>query len=70
MLLKRIVVVILLLPIGLAGILLGGWAYNLGIAPILALAAWEYVRLMNTGGFQPAGVLVVGARRCWRWAAA
>ena len=60
MLLKRIIVVILLLPIGLAGILLGGWAYNLGIAAILALAAWEYVHLMNMGGFHPAGVLVVG----------
>jgi phosphatidate cytidylyltransferase len=60
MLLKRIVVVILLLPIGLAGILLGGWVYNLGIAAILALAAWEYVQLMHTGGFRPAGILAVG----------
>jgi phosphatidate cytidylyltransferase len=60
MLLKRIAVVILLLPIGLAGILLGGWAYNLGIAAILALAAWEYVQLMKTGGFRPALVLTVG----------
>lgn len=60
MLIKRVVVVIFLLPIGLAGILTGGWAYNLGIALILALAAWEYVWLMNAGGFQPSGVLVVG----------
>jgi len=60
MLLTRAIVVILLLPIGLAGILAGGWAYNLGIAAILALAAWEYVRLMNSGGFRPALVLTVG----------
>jgi len=60
MLIKRLAVVIILLPIGLAGILLGGWAYNLGIAAILALAAWEYVQLMNIGGFRPPLVLVVG----------
>jgi phosphatidate cytidylyltransferase len=60
MLLKRILVVLLLLPIGLAGILTGGWVYTLGIAVILALAAWEYVQLMKAGGFQPAGILVVG----------
>jgi phosphatidate cytidylyltransferase len=60
MLLKRVLVVILLLPIGVAGILIGGWVYTLGIALILALAAREYVALMKIGGFQPAGVLVVG----------
>ncbi len=60
MLLKRVAVVIVLLPIGLAGILLGGWAYTLGIAAILALAGWEYVRLMNAGGFRPALVMVTG----------
>jgi phosphatidate cytidylyltransferase len=60
MLKKRVAVVIILLPIGLAGILLGGWAYNLGIAAILALAAWEYVQLMNAGGFRPALVLTAG----------
>lgn len=59
MLWKRILVVVVLLPIGVAGILVGGWAYTLGIAAILALAAWEYVQLMNAGGFRPAGVLVV-----------
>jgi phosphatidate cytidylyltransferase len=60
MLLKRVTVIMLMLPIGLAGIWLGGWAYNLGIAALLALAAWEYVRLMHSGGFRPAGALVVG----------
>jgi phosphatidate cytidylyltransferase len=60
MLIKRVAVVLLLLPIGLAGILSGGWVYTAGIAAILALAAWEYVHLMNAGGFKPAGVLVVG----------
>jgi phosphatidate cytidylyltransferase len=59
MLIKRVGVVLLLLPIGVAGILVGGWVYTLGIAVILALAAWEYVLLFNAGGFQPAGVLVV-----------
>ena len=60
MLLTRILIAILLLPIAVAGILAGGWVYTLGIALILGLAAWEYVRLMQAGGFQPSGVLVVG----------
>ncbi len=60
MLIKRVGVALLLLPIGLAGILVGGWAYILGITLILALAAWEYAQLMNAGGFQPSSVLVVG----------
>lgn len=60
MLLKRILVAIILVPIGVAVILVGGWVYSLGIAVILALAGWEYTRLMQAGGFKPAGVLVVG----------
>ena len=60
MLRTRIIVVLVLLPVGLAGILLGGWAYNLGVALILALAAWEYMQLMHTGGFHPAAVLALG----------
>jgi phosphatidate cytidylyltransferase len=56
----RLFVVLLLLPIGLAGIWLGGLAYTLGVAFILALAALEYVQLMQAGGFRPALVLTVG----------
>lgn len=59
MLLKRTLVVIVLLPIGLAMIWLGGWAYLLTIALIVSLAAWEYVGLFRAGGLQPSGFLVI-----------
>ena len=59
MLLKRVLVVAILLPIGLVFIWLGGWAYTVMVALILSLAAWEFVKLFRTGGLQPAGVLVI-----------
>lgn len=57
---KRALVVVILLPIGLALIWLGGWAYTLMIALILGLAAWEFVQLFRTGGLQPAAALIIG----------
>ena len=60
MLRQRVLVVIVLLPIGLALIYLGGWAFSALIMLILGLAAWEYGRLFKTGGFQPAEVLLIG----------
>lgn len=59
MLLKRTVVALVLLPIGLAAIFLGGWVFAGVIAMIAGLAAWEYARLFNQGGFQPVTLLVV-----------
>lgn len=60
MLVTRIIVAIILLPIGLAGIVLGGWAYLLLVAVILGLAAWEYAQLFTAAGLQPARLLVIG----------
>ncbi len=59
MLLKRVLVVIVLLPIGVVLILYGGVPYALMIALILSLAAWEYVQLFRAGDIQPASVLVI-----------
>lgn len=59
MLLKRVLVAVILLPIGVVLILYGGVPYALMIALILSLAAWEYVRLFKAGDIQPASVLVV-----------
>jgi phosphatidate cytidylyltransferase len=57
---KRILVTVILLPIGLAAIWLGGWYLTAVVALFLSLAAWEYVNLFRLGGFKPAVVLVVG----------
>ncbi|OGO39109.1 MAG: hypothetical protein A2W35_09385 [Chloroflexi bacterium RBG_16_57_11] len=59
MLLKRVIVTLVLLPVGLALIVIGGWAFAGLVALILALAAWEFARLFRAGGFLPATVLVV-----------
>lgn len=60
MLIKRTLVALVLLPVGLGIIILGGPVFAGLIALILFLAAWEYVRLFNAGGLKPAGVLVLG----------
>lgn len=59
MLAKRLLVTIILLPVGLAIIWLGGVAYTITIALILCLAAWEYSRLFRAVGLQPASVLLI-----------
>ncbi|MDD5466523.1 MAG: phosphatidate cytidylyltransferase [Anaerolineales bacterium] len=58
MLVSRLLVAIVLLPLGLLVIAYGGWLYALVIAGIMGLAGWEYVKLFRAGGLQPAGVLV------------
>ncbi len=60
MLRQRTIVGLVLLPIGMTGIILGGWYYTALIASILGLAAWEYTQLMRSGGLQPSTILVVG----------
>ena len=71
MLRQRVLVVMVLLPIGLALIYLGGAFYNLMIAAVLGLAAWEYARIFQSGDFQPSiwmtliGVLLLALGRAW-----
>ena len=56
---KRLLVAIVLLPVGMAAILAGGWYLTALVAAFMGLAAWEYVSLFHAGGLKPAGVLVV-----------
>lgn len=60
MLLKRVLVVVLLLPVGLAAIYLGGLTFTGLIALIMVLAAREYVALFKASGQEPSRVLVLG----------
>jgi phosphatidate cytidylyltransferase len=60
MLAKRVLVAVILLPIGLVLIYLGGWAYTIFIALILGLATHEFARLFQKAGYQPANLLAVG----------
>ncbi len=60
MLVKRLLVAIVLLPLGMAAILAGGWYLTALVALFMGVASWEYVTLFRAGGLKPAGVLVVG----------
>jgi phosphatidate cytidylyltransferase len=59
MLAKRVLVVVVLLPIGLAAIILGGWVYTGMVALILGLAAAEFAHLFRKGGYQPFDALII-----------
>jgi phosphatidate cytidylyltransferase len=52
-------VAVILLPIGLYAIHLGGWPYALVIALLIGLAALEYARLFRAGGGEPSETLTV-----------
>jgi phosphatidate cytidylyltransferase len=71
MLSKRILVVIILLPIGLVLVALGGIYFTAFITLALALAGWEYIRMMRSIGYQPSawvllsGVIALGLERFW-----
>lgn len=60
MLRARVLVVIILLPIGIFLIYLGGAPFSLFVTLILSLAAWEYTRLFRAAGQQPSGPLIIG----------
>jgi len=60
MLAERLVVVIILIPIIVGLVTLGGWVYYLFIAFMLGLAAWEYNRLFRQGGYTPSAVVLIG----------
>ncbi len=59
MLAKRLIVNIFLVPIFASLIAWSGWLYALFIAVILGIAAWEYTCLFTSGGFRPAGAVIV-----------
>ncbi len=58
----RLISAVILLPVGIALILIGGDIFDLALAFIFTLAAYEFVQLMKTGNFAPnlffAGALV------------
>ncbi len=60
MLLHRILVIVLLLPVALVIILLGGTVYVAIAALICGIASLEYVQLFTSAGLKPNGLLVVG----------
>ena len=57
---QRLLVIIILLPVGIGLVILGGIYFDFFLTLILAVSAWEYVQLAKKGGYRPAQWLVVG----------
>lgn len=60
MLRDRVAIAVLLLPVVLWVVGIGGWVFALAIGLVLALAAAEYVLLFRNAGQRPSMLLVVG----------
>ncbi len=60
MLSRRLWVVIIMIPIGIALISFGGLPYDLFIVVTLGIAAWEYWQLFRKCGYAPSRELIVG----------
>lgn len=69
MLVKRLIVIIFLIPVAVAVITVGGWLFSILIAIVLSIATWEYWRIFRHGGYLPsafiliAGVMMLAAGR-------
>lgn len=60
MLIKRLIVAILLAPLLIGVIVVGGALYYLTISTALGVAAWEFWRIFKRGGYAPPLVLLAG----------
>jgi phosphatidate cytidylyltransferase len=56
---RRLSVVIVLIPLGVAVIAAGGWIYTLVVVGVLGVAAWEYWRMFVQGGYKPSIFLLL-----------
>jgi len=59
MLRQRLISIAFILPVGLALVIIDGWPFYLFIMLIVGLAAWEYGRMFQTGGYNPARPLII-----------
>ena len=60
MLVERALVGIVILPVVILVLVAGGWVFALSVAVVLGVAAWEYWRMVTSGGFQPSALIVIG----------
>jgi phosphatidate cytidylyltransferase len=55
----RVISAVILLPVGIAVVLIGGGLFDLAIAFIFTLAVYEFVQLMKMGKFAPSLVFAI-----------
>lgn len=59
MLAQRLIVAILLIPLGIAAIMSGGWVLTITAVVVLGFAAFEYARIFRMGGFHPSVIVLL-----------
>lgn len=59
MLAQRLKVALAIIVVGVFFVTLGGWAYTIFVAAILAVCAWEYWRMFTRGGYSPAAWILI-----------
>lgn len=60
MLSQRLIVAIILIPLSVGAIAIGGWVFALLICAMVGTAAWEFWRMFTSGGFAPNAPLLIG----------
>ena len=56
MLIKRILVIIILMPLWIFSIFKGGFLLAAVMAVVMSIAVWEYGSFFRSGGYQPADI--------------
>lgn len=64
MLAKRSSSAIVIIILCLALLFTGGWFYTVGLAVILAIAAWEFAGIFEKGGYAPAKLMMAAGTFC------
>jgi len=59
MLAKRLLSVIVLIPVIAALAVVGGWPFALFVAAVLGVAAWEFWRIFHQGGYDPSWLVLI-----------
>lgn len=59
MLRTRIISAIIAIPIVVAGVYYGGWPFFIGASIVALIAGWEFVRMMEAGGYHPAAIITL-----------
>jgi len=60
MLVERLLVTAVILPVVALVIVAGDWVFAVSVAAVLSVAAWEFWRMVRSGGFQPNPLLLIG----------
>jgi phosphatidate cytidylyltransferase len=59
---RRLIVAIIIIPVLVLFVSIGGWVFAVALSAVVGIAAWEYWHLFSTGGYHPSPFfLVAGA---------